>query len=142
MEKTFVAVSLVLPVVLMEGTALFLDIGHNCSVFLLVLINPPVFISEPGGSAVFLCFDPIYDSDNPTISVHWLLNGTLLENINLTSTSVQTEVSDRGTGAITLSNIFEGLNETMLDCMLELQTGSVKNSSITSILLIQGEFTS
>ena len=88
-------------------------------------------ISTPGGDARFRCLS------SSAIGVEWLVNGTLLENLNLNN--VTTEFAEGIGGALLLTNLPVDYNMTRITCKVD-ESSSVSNT--TSLLLLQGNISS
>lgn len=90
-------------------------------------------ISFIGGRASFSCFlDGI-------LSVQWLMNGTELEELNLTDVIVEFD-NMRTTGNLLFTDLPLAFNGTTIQCRVTLSSGSEAVSGNMFILLIQGLF--
>ena len=90
-------------------------------------------VFTPGGNPIYNCV-----SSSATIaSVEWLINGTGLEDLNLTN--VVTEFSElTGQGILLFNDVSVEYNNTNIQCRATLSNGDTVNSW-TSTLVVQGE---
>ena len=105
-----------------------MSLCHNDVVGALNLVD--TYISIPGGDARFLCLS------SSAVGVEWLVNGTLLENLNLNN--VTTEYAEGIGGALSITNLLVDYNMTRITCKVD-ESSSVFNA--TSLLLLQGIYT-
>ena len=95
----------------------------------LVLVPNDHYVTTPGGSARFTC------SGTGLTGIQWLVNGTLLENLNLTNVTAAFRQSVvGGIGVLTFENVLFEYNETTIRC----SDSSSRTSQVQSKLLIQG----
>ena len=85
-------------------------------------------MTTPNDAVSYSCLSPV----NPITEIQWLLNNTLLENLNLTDV---TTAFAGITGTITFLNP-SGYDSTNVTCRAELQSGEER--SATALLLVQG----
>ena len=89
------------------------------------------FITVPGGSATYTCITSILTNDNIE-SVQWLVNNTLVENLELDNVVVT------GLGRLRFTMTSEEYNNTNIRCRATFMSGSITTSETGSLLLIQG----
>ena len=85
-------------------------------------------MTTPNEVVSYWCVSPF----DPITEIQWLLNTTLLEDLNLTDV---TAAFASGAGSLTFSNP-SGYNSTNVTCGAQLQSG--ENGSFTTLLLVQG----
>ena len=96
--------------------------------FLSVSIFPEVIVTTPNEAVSYSCLSPF----DMFTEIQWLLNTTLLEDLNLTDVTA----SFAGvTGSLTFLNPSD-YNVTSVTCRIELQSG--EEGSATALLLVQG----
>ena len=100
-----------------------------------ITLNPPDrFVSTPGESATFVCLSP----GIRIVSLQWLVNGSLVENLNLTN--VRTEF-DNISGVLRFDDIPEEYNMSRIRCMAIAEGNSEPLLSQNSSLILQGSAT-
>ena len=100
-----------------------------------VFLNPPDrFVSTPGGSATFICLS----TGMRIVSLQWLVNGSLVENLNLTN--VRTEF-DNNKGVLIFDDIPVEYNMSSIGCMVIAEGNSEPLLSQNSSLILQGSAT-
>ena len=85
-------------------------------------------MTTPDDAASYSCVSPV----DPITEIHWLLNTTLLEDLNHTDVTVAFAGI---AGSLTFSKP-SGYNSTNVTCRAELQSG--EQGSATALLLVQG----
>ena len=108
------------------------EIFHAAVMSRLFLNPPDRFVSTPGGNAKFVCLSP----GIRIVSLQWLVNGSLLENLNLST--VQTEFDD-SSGILCFSDIPVDYNMSIIRCKVVAEGSSEPLLSIQSSLILQGE---
>ena len=88
------------------------------------------FITIPGGSASYTCSTSGVSGDF-IVSEQWLVNDTLLEDLELDNIMVVA-------GQLRFFMITMGYNNTNIRCRANLTSGSIRTSRGGSLLLIQG----
>ena len=103
-----------------------------------VIISPPILVAAVNDSrgTTFACLSPISLNEGGIASIQWLINGILLEDLNLNNVN-STFVG--GVGTLIFSNILLDQNSTFVLCSIHFVSGRVENSS-DSVLLLQGYF--
>ena len=89
-------------------------------------------ISISGGSAEFNCIS----GSIKAVGVEWLVNGTPLENLNLSNVTTVTTEFAVGFGVLTFTNLPVEYNMTRITCMQMFTSSTIVNC--TSLLLLQG----
>ena len=98
-----------------------------------MFVNPPdVFVSVLGGTASFSCITSP-GSNDLIESVQWLVNDTLLEELELDD--VVTTL-----GQLRFRMVSELYNHTSIRCKGKLTSGTVSTSRDATVLLVQGWF--
>ena len=108
-----------------------------CNIFnftlILVRLSPYGDVFIPGVDPVFTATGFII----PIASVHWLINGTRLEDLSLTK--VETEFSQLSRqGTLVFMNISVEYNNTNIQCRANLSNGETVDSNNVT-LLVQGK---
>ena len=88
-------------------------------------------------SYTFICISPIQQYEGGIASIQWLINGVLLEDLNLTNVNSAFDGGVGGLGILTFSRAWLDQNSTSVTCTVHLMSGHVANSS-DSLLLLQG----
>lgn len=104
-----------------------------CTLVDIVLVYPREFITIPGGRASYTCTA----SDNSpdfVQSVQWLINDTLLENLELRNVTVTS------TEKLRFSMITTNYNNTNIKCNATLSSGIASISTEGTLLQVQGMF--
>ena len=96
--------------------------------FLSVSVFPEIIVTTPDDAVTYLCLSPT----NPFTGIQWLLNNTLLEDLNLTDV---TTAFAGVAGSLTFSNPSD-YNVTSVTCRALLQSG--EEGRATALLLVQG----
>ena len=93
-------------------------------------------MATTGGSATFKC---LATNENSLSEVQWLVNGTALENLNLTNVDAQFNAGHT-IGTLKFRAIPQRYNGTRIKCRAMLSSGSSTpmSSDITSKILLQG----
>ena len=101
-----------------------------------MIISPPILVAAVNDSSsyTFTCLSPISLNEGGIVSIQWLVNGMLLEDLNLNNVN-STLVG--GFGTLMFSNIQLDQNSTFVLCSIHFVSGRVENSS-DSRLLLQG----
>ena len=103
-------------------------------------ISPPILVAAVNSSVstTFTCLSPIRLNEGGIASIQWLLNGVLLEDLNLNNVN-PTFVDSDGGGfeTLTFSRVQLDQNSTFVSCSVNFTSGRVENSS-DSLLLVQG----
>ncbi len=97
---------------------------------LVAVTLPGQLVSTPGGSAQFVCLvfrDGLRE-------VHWLVNGTQLDSLNLKNVSVQ--IVNPTIETLTFSSLSSEFNMTRIACRAVFNNGNVDSES--TLLLLQG----
>lgn len=104
-----------------------------------MLVFPPLLVST-SGSATYTCSFLSAVAGNEIVNIQWLVNGTLLDDLNLTI-SVETGFdSNFGIGILTLTGLPLEYNMTTIGCNGEFNTGRFVSTKIdSSLLLVQGD---
>ena len=87
-------------------------------------------MTTPNDAASYSCLSPV----NPLTEIQWLLNNTLLEDLNLTDVTARF-AGEINVGSLEFSNPSD-YNVTSVTCRPELQSG--EEGSATALLLVQG----
>lgn len=98
------------------------------------------YVATPSGIAVFNCFSSLQLISCSEYRLVWLVNGTVLEDTNLTNINATT-LTTCGVGYLRFSNIPLEYNMTNVECRADLNSGRNFTSKVT-VLLLQGEFIS
>ncbi len=97
------------------------------------MLNSAGNVFNPGDSPIFICGP----SSGTITSIEWLINGTRLEDLNLTN--VKTELSNITTQeTLFFNNISVEYNNTNIQCIATLSNGESVDSN-NHTLLVQGE---
>ena len=101
-----------------------------------VIISPPILVAAVNDSSsyTFTCLSPISLNEGGIASLQWLINGILLEDLNLNNVN---STFTGGVGTLIFSNIQLDQNSTFVLCSVHFVSGRVENSS-DSVLLLQG----
>ena len=101
-----------------------------------VIISPRILVAavNDSRSTTFTCLSPISLNEGGIASIQWLLNGLLLEDLNLNNVN---SIFTGGVGTLIFSNIRLDQNSTFVLCSIHFVSGRVENSS-NSRLLLQG----
>ena len=105
-----------------------------------VIISPPILVAavNDSRSTTLTCLSPIGLNEGGIASIQWLLNGVLLEDLNLNNVN-PTFVSDAGGfGTLIFSRVRLDQNSTSVLCTVHFMSGRVENSSDSALLLVQG----
>ena len=98
----------------------------------LVFVNPPgEFVTILGGAASYTCTTSGV-SDDFIESVQWLVNGTLLQDLELDNVVVT------AAGELRFFMVTVDYNVTSIWCRANLTSGNVSTSGDASLLLVQG----
>ncbi len=98
-------------------------------------INPQIPIgSTPGGNAEFVC---VAFPSAILMDMQILVNGTLLENFNITDVRVQVDIS-QGFLMLVFYNLTTGLNGTRIGCRAGFTDGNIVTAPSQSQILLQG----
>ncbi len=105
------------------------------------MIPPDHSVYTPGGSAYFNCF--VTWSGDENISVQWLVNGALLEHLNLTDVETELVFADDGRNALGILSFVdlsvEYYNRTKITCAATSESSeSVRIATGNSSLFAQG----
>lgn len=116
---------------------LVIVLTYNC----VLQVFPPLFVSTSGSGATYTCSFLSAVAGNEIIKIQWLVNGTLLDDLNLTI-SVETGFDSigGGIGILILTGLPLEYNMTTIGCNGEFNTGrSVSTKIDSSLLLVQGD---
>ena len=91
------------------------------------------YVSTPGGTAEFTC---VGSPSAEVVGVQWLVNGTILEDLNLTN--VTTTSLGSGIEKMELANISVKHNKTRVRCTVEFITEGTQTSPSHTLMLLQG----
>ena len=101
-----------------------------------VTIYPPDhFVLVPGGNAAFSCLST---SSDVIDVVQWLINGTVLESLELTDVEIEFRDIGHGVFDLELGNIPIEFNTSWIQCRVDLRSGRVETSSRTVLILLEG----
>ena len=105
-----------------------------------VIITPSMIVApvDSNRSYTFTCLSPIEQREGGIASIQWLINGVLLEDLNLTNvnSAFVGGAGDGGFGLLTLSRVQLDQNSTSVTCTVHFMSGRVANFSVS--LLLQG----
>ena len=101
-----------------------------------VIITPPILVAavNDSRSITYTCLSPTGLNEGGIASIQWLLNGVLLEDLNLNNVNSS---FDGGFGTLIFSRVRLDQNSTSVSCSVNFTSGRVENSS-DSLLLVQG----
>ena len=99
---------------------------------MLVDVNPDEFITIPGGSATYACIINSGVSGDFIESMQWLVNDTLVEDLELDNVFVT------GLKRLRFTMITVEFNNTSIRCRANFTSGTIRISEEESMLLIQG----
>ena len=77
-------------------------------------------------------------SEGGVVNIQWLLNGMLLEDINLNNVISTFVGGVGGFGTLIFSRVQLNQNSTSVSCIVHLMSGRVENSNDSALLLVQG----
>ena len=103
-----------------------------------VIISPPILVAavNESRSTTFTCLSPIGLNEGGIVSIQWLLNDVLLDNLNNVNPSF---VSDAGGfGTLSFSRVQLDQNTTSVSCTVHFTSGREETSSDSALLLVQG----
>ena len=103
-----------------------------------VIITPSMIVApvDSNRSYTFNCLSPIEQREGSIASIQWLLNGVLLEDLNLTNVNSAFVGGGGGFGALTFSRVRLDQNSTSVTCIVHFMSGRVAN--LSESLLLQG----
>ena len=97
----------------------------------------PYHVSTPGSKVIFICRSVPHAGDE-FVSLHWLVNGTTLEDLNLHN--VTAEIGD-GYGILVFVDIPTEYNSTRIACVATINLEMTQiNDTRDSLLIVQGKF--
>ena len=106
-----------------------------------VIISPPILVAAVNDSrsiTTFTCLSPIGLNEGGIASIQWLLNGVLLEDLNLNNVNSAFVSDGGGFGTLSFSRVRLDQNFTSVSCTVHYMSGRVENSSDSALLLVQG----
>ena len=86
----------------------------------------------------FTCLSPTGQNEGGIVSIQWLLNGMLLEDINLNNVISTCVGGVGGFGTLSFSRAQRDQNSTSVSCIVNFTSGRVENSNDSALLLVQG----
>ena len=105
-----------------------------------MIINPPrlVAVINSSKATTFTCLSPIGLNEGSIATIQWLLNGVLLEDLNLNNVNSAFVGGVGGFGTLSFSRVRLDQNSTSVSCSVHFMSGRVENSSDSALLLVQG----
>ena len=105
-----------------------------------VIISPPILVAavNDSRSTTFTCLSPIGLNEGGIASIQWLLNGVLLEDLNLNNVNPSFVSDGGGYGTLSFSRVQLDQNSTSVSCTVHFMSGRVETSSDSALLLVQG----
>ena len=102
-----------------------------------VAISPPILVAPVDKSTSFTCLSPIGPNEGGIASIQWLINGMLLEDLDLNNVNSTFVGGAGGFGTLRFSRVRLDQNSTFVSCIVYFMSGRVETSS-DSLLLLQG----
>ena len=120
-------------------------IHYACDTWIIILldavsIDPLRLVAavDHNGSIDITCQSLTGQSEGGIVSIQWLLNGMLLEDINLNNVISTLVDGVGGFGTLHFSRVRLDQNSTFVSCSVIFMSGRVENSSDSALLLVQG----
>ena len=103
-----------------------------------MIISPPRLVAaiDSSKATTFTCLSPT--GQGGIASIQWLLNGVLLEDLNLDNVNSTFVGGVGGFGTLIFSRVRLDQNSTSVSCSIHFMSGHVENSSDSALLLVQG----
>ena len=117
---------------------------YSCSTVLncldAVIISPPILVAavNDSRSTTYTCLSPIGLNEGGIASIQWLLDGLLLEDLNLSNVNPAFVSDGGGFGTLSFSRVRLDQNSTSVSCSVNFTSGRVETSSDSALLLVQG----
>ena len=86
-------------------------------------------------SYTFICISPIQQYEGGIASIQWLINGVLLEDLNLTNVNSAFDGGVGGLGILTFSRARLDQNSTSVTCTVHLMSGQRVNVGHSLIIM-------
>ena len=120
-------------------------IHYACDTWIIILldavsINPLRLVAavDHNRSSDINCQTLTGQSEGGVVNIQWLLNGILLEDLNLTNVISTLVDGVGGFGTLHFSRVRLDQNSTSVSCSVIFMTEHVENSSDSALLLVQG----
>ena len=105
-----------------------------------VNISPPMLVAavDNNRSYAFTCLPLTGQNGGGIVSIQWLLNGVLLEDLYLNNVISTFVDGVSGFGTLIFSRVRLDQNSTSVSCSVNFTSGRVETSSDSALLLVQG----
>ena len=133
MDRGIIIIILLSTTVLCQRKLRRMIIGYVMIIIVIVNVFPPQLTQILHDDATFLCW--YFDNYETIINIHWLVNGSLLESLDLKNAFTH---FDDGTGELLLTDLDIKYNNTRIRCEVEFSSGRFSVSS-SALLSVQGK---